>query len=125
MDEMEAIASREPYTAPSRTPLRDLETAFREHSTMVYRAACRITGNAEDAEDVLQTVFLRLARREDSAEEVGHVPGYLRKAAVNAALDLMRSRQRARLMPLEEVEPILPQDSVQSPERVYHATEMR
>ena len=39
---------------------RDLEVIFKEHHGMVFRAAYRVTGNAGDAEDVLQTVFLRL-----------------------------------------------------------------
>jgi RNA polymerase sigma-70 factor (ECF subfamily) len=103
---------------------RALEDVFREHHTMVFRAAFRITGNAEDAEDVLQTVFLRLARREAESSDIGHLPGYLRRAAVNAAFDLLRSRQRTRSIPLEDVEPILPDDAV-SPERAMQAGEMR
>src|SRR5262245_2071476 len=41
-----------------------LETVFRRHHEAVFRAAYRITGDAMDAEDVLQTVFTRLLRRE-------------------------------------------------------------
>ena len=65
------------------------EALFREHHGAVYRAAYRITGNAMDAEDVLQTVFTRLLRRERQRpfRERG---SYLHRAAVNAALDLMR-----------------------------------
>src|SRR5437016_4048853 len=112
MDDMEAIASasREPVPNPGLLAAGELEAVFREHHTMVFRAAYRITGNSEDAEDVLQTVFLRLARREDDAASVAHLPSYLRRAAVNAAFDLLRSRQRARSMPLEDVEPILSDD---------------
>ena len=40
-----------------------LERLYREHHARVFRAAYRVTGDATDAEDVLQTVFLRLARR--------------------------------------------------------------
>ena len=73
---------------------------FQEHSQAVYRAAYRITGNAADAEDVLQTVFLRLARRgaEELRDDAG---GYLHRSAVNAALDVVRSRNRAGWVPLE------------------------
>jgi RNA polymerase sigma factor (sigma-70 family) len=46
-------------TAPVET--FGLERAFSEHQGRVFRAAYRITGNVHDAEDVLQTVFLRLA----------------------------------------------------------------
>ena len=40
----------------------ELERAFQDHSSLVFRTAYRVTGNAADAEDVLQTVFLRPAR---------------------------------------------------------------
>src|SRR5512144_113470 len=91
--------SREP--APGPTPL---EAAFEAHHAAVFRAAYRVTGNATDAEDVLQTVFLRLLRRPTEAEAVESMGGYLRRAAVNAALDLMRSRQNAAV-PLENLPP--------------------
>jgi DNA-directed RNA polymerase specialized sigma24 family protein len=42
----------------------EIEKAFLENHEMVYRTAFRVTGNASDAEDVLQTLFLRLVRRE-------------------------------------------------------------
>jgi RNA polymerase sigma-70 factor, ECF subfamily len=75
----------------------ELERAFRAHHGLVFRTAYRITGNAADAEDVLQTVFLRLVRRGANARIVeGGVDNpdcYLRRAAINAALDVIRSRQ--------------------------------
>jgi|SRR5690242_14080693 len=70
-----------------------LDRMYREHHTMVFRTAHRITGNAADAEDVLQTVFLRMVRRDDSAEVIEHPENYLRRAAVHAALDLVRTRR--------------------------------
>jgi len=49
----------------------ELENSVPHTSDGVFQAAYRVTGNAADAEDVLQTVFLRLARRaEDDATEV-------------------------------------------------------
>ena len=42
----------------------EFETLFREHSRMVYRTAYGVTGNREDAQDVLQTIFLRLLRHD-------------------------------------------------------------
>jgi RNA polymerase sigma-70 factor (ECF subfamily) len=129
MDDMEALATRAQPAEPKKDPpnafaLRDLEDVFREHHTLVFRAAYRITGNAQDAEDVLQTVFLRLARREEDAAQVDNLPCYLRRAATNAAFDLMRSRQRANSMPLEDLEPVLAGDPSRSPERLYQASEM-
>jgi len=67
---------------------------------MVFRTAYRITGNAADAEDVLQVVFLRLLRRGSGAEAPDNSEAYLRRAAINAALDVIRSRQAQRTVEL-------------------------
>jgi RNA polymerase sigma-70 factor, ECF subfamily len=78
---------------------------FDAHHGMVFRTAYRITGNAADAEDVLQTVFLRLLRRDQSAGAVLQRESYLRRAAVNVALDVVRSGKDAKNIPLEELSP--------------------
>lgn len=67
-----------------------LEETFRAHHGLVFRTAYRITGNAADAEDVLQTVFLRMLR---SSPDLRQPESYLRRAAINASLDLIRTRQ--------------------------------
>ena len=113
-------------TGPGIGPPADLATIFEQHHGAVYRAAYRITGNAMDAEDVLQTVFTRLLRR-PGAPAAGDGPdrpvlaqsagSYLHRAAVNAALDLLRSRRRSRLVALGEVEEELIDDERPSPER--------
>ncbi len=103
----------------------NLEWVFREHHAQVFRAAYRITGNAADAEDVMQTVFLRLVRREAGMEAVAHIGSYLHRAAVNAALDLMRSRQSVRSMPLEEVEPEPAESPSLAPDREHASAEIR
>src|SRR4051794_32918978 len=54
-----AAYEKQPLMSPPGA-LQSLEAIFREHHGAVYRAAYRITGNAADAEDVLQTVFTRL-----------------------------------------------------------------
>ena len=85
----------------TKTPV---ENVFREHHRHIFATAFRLTGSAQDAEDVIQTVFLRLLRRENLDLEPN--PGaYLRRAAINAGLDLLRARTRARSIPLDEIEP--------------------
>ncbi len=78
----------------------ELELAFQAHHGLVFRTAYRITGNAADAEDVLQVVFLRLLRRAPQAEAMENQESYLRRAAINAALDVLRSRQSDRTVEL-------------------------
>jgi len=80
-----------------------LDAMYREHHTMVFRTAYRITGNVSDAEDVLQTVFLRMVRRDDAADAIEHPENYLRRAAVHAALDLVRARRSNAEVDLERL----------------------
>ena len=81
----------------------ELDRRFRAYHSLVFRTAYRITGNAADAEDVLQTVFLRLLRRgthSDGSENLENEESYLRRAAINAALDVVRARRAHRSVEL-------------------------
>ena len=77
-------------------PPGTLAAAFEEHHRRVFRAAFRVTGSIDDAEDVLQTVFLNMMKRETAAGlDLGNDPkSYLCRAAVNGAVDLLRARKR-------------------------------
>jgi RNA polymerase sigma-70 factor (ECF subfamily) len=85
---------------PTHTFTAELARIFEEHQARVYRAAYRITGNATDAEDVLQGVFLRLAEAGGAA--LASPGSYLYRAAINGALDLCRSRWRTGRVPLAD-----------------------
>jgi RNA polymerase sigma-70 factor (ECF subfamily) len=65
---------------------------FERHCDAVFRAALRVTGNRADAEDVLQTVFLRVLARSVQDEAARRPAAYFKRAAVNAAVDLLRRR---------------------------------
>jgi RNA polymerase sigma-70 factor, ECF subfamily len=82
----------------ARRGARGLEDLFQEHYELVYRTAFSIVNNTADAEDVLQTVFLRLVRRELSPDFRTNVKGYFYRAAVNASLDAIRSRRKYELV---------------------------
>jgi len=82
-------------------PPQPVEALFREHHDRVFRVAYRVTGNADDAEDVLQTIFLRLVRRETEPDLRPSPGSYLHRAAVNAALDVVRARGTSRAVPLD------------------------
>ena len=73
---------------------REFEQLFQEHSQLLYRTAYSLLGNAADAEDVLQTVFLRLLRNGLPPGFQKNAKGYLYRAAVNASLDTIRARKR-------------------------------
>jgi RNA polymerase sigma-70 factor (ECF subfamily) len=76
----------------STTPLAGFAELFERHYQAVFRAALRVTGRAADAEDVLQTVFLRLLARGGDAAELEQPGAYFRRAAINAAVDVLRRR---------------------------------
>ncbi len=108
--------------APKSLPVADLERLYVTHHDKVFRAAYRIAGNASDAEDVVQTVFLRLLRNEHTFETVEDAGNYLYRAGVNAALDLVRSRKANAAAPLEEHSP---PDPGWKPDRGHHSPELR
>jgi RNA polymerase sigma-70 factor (ECF subfamily) len=96
---------------------------FHEHHERVYRVARRITGRAEDAEDVLQTVFLRILRREESPLRSEDAASYLHRAATNASLDLLRRRKAARSESIEDADRI--QDHTPGPDVRQEGNEVR
>jgi RNA polymerase sigma-70 factor (ECF subfamily) len=98
-----ALAEERAIAIPS-----EFERVFQAYHGLVFRTAYRITGNAADAEDVSQTVFLRLFRRSAGADVLENEESYLRRAAINAALDVIRSRQSDRTVELEDDLPAEP-----------------
>src|SRR5436190_14006902 len=79
---------------PAADYSQEFENLFREHYLLVYRTACVITGSHQDAEDVLQTIFLRLMRRSVFPDISKNPKGYFYRAAVHLSLDTLRSRRR-------------------------------
>jgi RNA polymerase sigma-70 factor (ECF subfamily) len=104
---------------------QELESLFREHHDRVFRSAYRVTGSVVDAEDVLQTVFLRLSRRTEGINLDPSPASYLHRAAVNAAIDLMRQRARADSIPIDEVAPVLAASARLNPELQSRNSELR
>jgi RNA polymerase sigma factor (sigma-70 family) len=84
-------------TAPGVTETlleQELERMFREHYQLLYRTAYSMLSNRADAEDVPQTLFLRLLRRGIPADLKANARRYLYRAAVNLSLDMIRTRKR-------------------------------
>ena len=86
------IADEQPIAMTSTTALVGFAELYERHYDAVFRAALRVTGNPADAEDVLQTVFLRVLARGGDVEAAPLPAAYFRRAAVNAAVDLLRRR---------------------------------
>src|SRR6185312_7825286 len=74
------------------------EAAFaelvRRHVNLVYSVALRFTGNAADAEDIAQAVFVILARKAVSLRGRAVLTGWMYEATRLAALQFLRNRAR-------------------------------
>jgi RNA polymerase sigma-70 factor (ECF subfamily) len=100
-----------------------VEQLFAEHHQRVLRAAYRITGSMADAEDVAQSVFMRLMY--GAVEPLENPGSYLYRAAINGALDLLRRRQSDRISPLEAAAEVATAQTSDIPDSGISASEMR
>lgn len=64
------------------------------HSQTLFRLAYRMTGNEQDAEDVVQETFLRAYRRLNKFEARSSFSTWLYRIAVNCSLDQSRKRRQ-------------------------------
>jgi len=101
-------------TVPLNQSSEGLIRIFAEHHRRVLTAAYRITGNMADAEDVAQTVFLRVA--DGSGLPVANARSYLYRAAINGALDLLRKRKSAPTEALDAADHVACAGQNSSPE---------
>jgi RNA polymerase sigma-70 factor, ECF subfamily len=66
------------------------------HSHSVFRLAFRMTGNEQDAEDLVQETFLRAYRQIGKFDGRASFSTWLYRIAANCSLDFIRARQRRR-----------------------------
>jgi RNA polymerase sigma-70 factor (ECF subfamily) len=81
------------FKVTSKLTNPEFDRLFREHYQLVYRTAFSVTRSAEDAEDVLQNIFLGLVQREFPPDLKKNPKAYLYRAAFNRSLDIVRSRR--------------------------------
>jgi RNA polymerase sigma-70 factor (ECF subfamily) len=113
-------AKRDPVSAaiaglPALENQDRLERLFVEHYRRVLNAGYRITGNMADAEDVAQSVFLRLGTSGGHLA-VENAGSYLYRAAINGALDLIRRKKTVPTEPLEVAAELVSKEGNTSPE---------
>jgi RNA polymerase sigma-70 factor (ECF subfamily) len=66
------------------------------HSQGAFRLAFRLTGNEQDAEDVVQEGFLKAYRQLGRFESRSNFGTWLHRIIVNCSMDLLRARQSRR-----------------------------
>ncbi len=75
-----------------RGELGAFEELYRQHAGRLYSLAIRMLGNAADAEDMLQDIFLSAHRKLDSFRGDSALGTWLYRLAMNQILDHVRSR---------------------------------
>lgn len=79
------------------SPATDFTTFMRNYQDMVFSTAARITGNAAQAEDISQEVFLKAYENYDQLGASPTAGGWLKTVATNLSLNhLSRYRNRWR-----------------------------
>jgi RNA polymerase sigma-70 factor (ECF subfamily) len=98
------------------------------HSRSAFRLAYRMTGNEQDAEDVVQESFLRAYRQLGTFEHRANFGTWLYRIVANCSVDLMRAKQArhdiARGDTLDEAV-ALPTPDVRNPERLAHSGDIQ
>jgi len=86
-------------SAPSRPPARaareDLGTLYAEHERFLWGLCYRLTGSAADADDLVQTTFVRAMESPPARTDEPWRP-WLARVAINLGRDLLRRRRRQR-----------------------------
>jgi RNA polymerase sigma factor (sigma-70 family) len=82
----------------SETFRQEIADVFEQYSSLMYEAARSIIGDRALAQDAVQNVFMTLIDAKPSADFMKNPRGYLYRAAINAARDLVKSRSRQRLI---------------------------
>ncbi len=89
--------------------------AARTCGDTVYRVAYHALNNSHDAEDVMQTVLLKLYEYKKEFESEEHMKHWILRVAVNESRKLLRSFWRRTSVPLEEWrETAAPKDTEQA-----------
>jgi len=82
---------------------QQLERIFERHYELMYRTAYSLTASTADAEDIVQTIFVRLLNRELPPDLNTAPERYLYRAAFNLSLNTIRNKKREVLTDRMEV----------------------
>jgi RNA polymerase sigma-70 factor (ECF subfamily) len=97
-----------------RGELGAYEELYRRYGSRLFNVAYRMTGNATDADDLLQEIFLLVFRRLDTYRGEAALGTWLYRLAVNCCLDYVRSKQGKQqkatgfLEDLPDMDPVAP-----------------
>jgi RNA polymerase sigma-70 factor (ECF subfamily) len=84
-----------------------MERLFREYKEMVYRVCYRYTGNGDEAQDLMQDVFIKIHRHRDSYRGDSQLRTWVYRIAINRSLDYLRTRSRRQDLDIGTLDPVV------------------
>ncbi|MEM6731047.1 MAG: RNA polymerase sigma factor [Myxococcota bacterium] len=105
-------------SAPTRTMTSSFsaEALYRSHGPIVYRRALRILGDASEAEEALQEIFIKVLKNRETFQAKAQVTTWLYSITTNYCLNRLRNRKRRRELYDERVAPVAERESKPAPE---------
>ena len=101
--------------------LKGNEKAFRklieEHTAVVYSAVRSIIGNSDDADDIVQDIFIRIFRGLSGFRSGSKLSTWIYSIARNESLNA-KARTRHEPVPIEKIQEIGTDDN--RPDRIFH-----
>jgi len=83
---------------------RNIETIYEEYERFIYHLCLKLTRNKDEAEDLMQDVWLKVVRNEKSLESVDHVKAWLTTICMNTFRDRYRKIVRRSQHVMEQPE---------------------
>lgn len=95
------------------------------HHRAVFRLAYRMTGNRQDAEDIVQDTFFRVHKQLSKFDQRSAFSTWLYRIAANCAIDLLRVRRKREAVHVAQVVDNISVSGEPSPERLTGSAEIR
>jgi RNA polymerase sigma-70 factor, ECF subfamily len=128
MDRMDATESAAVLARAQQGDGDAFRALVERHSRTVFRLAFRMTGNEQDAEDVVQESFLRAYRQLGRFESRANFGTWLYRIVANCSVDLMRAKQarhdQTRSESIDEAIE-MPAGDLPGPERLAQSAEIQ
>lgn len=88
----------------------EFEKLYKDHYDMLYRAAFRITGNQDDAEDVIQETFLNAYKSYSSFKKESSFSTWVYKIMLNCSYKYIKKRDHLPIIDIAKREGLSVQD---------------
>lgn len=86
---------------------KDQSALYQQYVRGMYQVAKRITGDAAEAEDVLQHAFVKVFRSINTYDGQSTIGAWIKRIVVNQSIDALRKRKLQFVELQEEIQPVV------------------